>query len=51
MDQDSNLVETYEGQNVALMLLWTFHLWFGSVSRFLSKLGYILPTLVKVSGR
>ena len=43
-DQDSKLVETYEGQYVALVLLSIFHLWFGSVSRFLSKLGYVLPT-------
>eukprot|EP01050_Picozoa_sp_SAG11_P047221 SAG11_NODE_24609_length_370_cov_13.992620_1_plen_79_part_10 len=33
--------DTYEGQNVALVLKSKFLLWFGSVSRFSSKLGQV----------
>ena len=40
-DQDSKLVETYEGQYVALVLLLIFHLGFEPVSRFSTKLGHV----------
>ncbi len=48
-DQDSNLVETYEGQNVALVLKSIFYLGFGSVSRFLSKLGRVFVKNAKIT--
>ena len=41
-DQDSKLVETYEGQYVALVLLLIFHLGFEPVSRFSTKLGHVI---------
>ena len=48
-DQDSKLVETYEGQYVALVVLLIFHLGFEPVSRFSTKLGHVLLSSTKFS--
>ena len=48
-DQDSKLVETYEGQYVALVLLLIFHLGFEPVSRFSTKLGHVNRQTVQMT--
>ena len=48
-DQDSKLVETYEGQYVALVLLLIFHLGFEPVSRFSTKLGHVNRQTVEMT--
>ena len=48
-DQDSKLVETYEGQYVALVLLLIFHLGFEPVSRFSTKLGHVNRQAVEMT--